>query len=170
MKSCCIIGHRKINATKEFVEKIKETLLNLVIHKNVDRFLFGNNGEFNDLCYKLVNELKNKFSNIKTVFYSRYDEVAFTFEEKENYDYKSKTKPFPYKCFDEIVEDEQVHQANGKYSFVLRNKVMIENSDFCLFYYLKDYQLPKMFGKQRNSGTKIAYEFAVECAKNIILI
>ncbi len=170
MKNCCIIGHRKIYATNDFVNKVKEQLKFLIIHKNVDRFLFGNNGEFNDLCYQLVNDLKKEFPYIKTIFYSRYDEIAFTFEEKENYDYKSKTKPFPYKCFDEIVENDDVHKSTGKYSFVLRNKIMIENSDICLFYYDENYELPSLFNKQRNSGTKIAYDFAIQMKKDIVII
>ena len=60
--SCCIIGHRKINATNEFVEKVKKELIDLIVNKHVVRFLFGSNGDFNNLCYKLVNELKKRFS------------------------------------------------------------------------------------------------------------
>lgn len=166
--SCCIIGHRKINATNDFVEKVKSELKELIVNKHVIRFLFGSNGEFNDLCYKVVNELKQDFPYIKTIFYSRYDEIAFTFEEKEQYDYKSKTKPFPYKCFDEIIENEQVHKYSGKYSYVLRNKILIQESGICLFYFKDDYRLPNIGDKKRNSGTKIAYNFAKQEGKYIV--
>ena len=162
--SCCLIGHRKVGEIEKVTEKLKSTLVNLIEKENVTTFLFGANGEFNDLCYKIVNELKSNYK-LKTIFYSRRDEYAFTYEEKENYSYKSK-KPFPYKCFDEIVENEKVHNAYFKQSYVLRNKLIIENSDYCIFYYKENYNL----GFNRNSGTKIAVEFAKELNKNIIII
>jgi len=164
MKKCCLIGHRKVEDIDKVTEKLKSTLINLIEKENVTIFLFGANGEFNDLSYKIINELKSVYK-LKTIFYSRRDEYAFTYEEKERYSYKSK-KPFPYKCFDEIIENENIHNANLKQSYVLRNKQIIENSNFCIFYYKENYNL----GFNRNSGTKIAYNYAKELNKKIILI
>lgn len=162
--SCCLIGHRKIENIEDVTKKLKSTLINLIEKENVTTFLFGANGEFNDLCYKIINQLKSIYK-LTTIFYSRRDEYAFTYEEKERYSYRSK-KPFPYKCFDEIIEDEIVHSAYLKQSYVIRNKLIIKNSDFCVFYYKENYNL----GFNRNSGTKIAVEFAKELNKNIIII
>lgn len=164
MKKCCLIGHRKVENIVKVTEKLKTTLINLIEKENVTTFLFGANGEFNDLCYKIVNELKSVYK-LKTIFYSRYNEYAFTYEEKERYSYKSK-KPFPYKCFDEIIEDETIHNAMLKYSYVLRNKKIIEESDFCLIYYRENYNLPN----NSNSGTEIAFNYAKKIKKQIIKI
>jgi len=164
MKKCCLIGHRKVEDIENVSKNLKAALINLIEKQNVSTFLFGANGEFNDLCYKIINELKQKYK-LKTIFYSRCDEYAFTFEEKERYTYKSKN-PFPYKCFDEIIENSKVHLANIKQSYVLRNKLIINSSDFCLFYYKENYNL----GLNRNSGTKIAYEYAKELDKVIVMV
>lgn len=162
--SCCLIGHRKIEDIEDVTKKLKSTLINLIEKENVTTFLFSANGEFNDLCYKIVNELKSIYK-LTTIFYSRREEYAFTFEEKEHYSYKSK-KPFPYKCFDEIIENEKIHNAYFKQSYVLRNKLLIENSDYCVFYYKENYIL----SNNRNSGTKIAFNYAKELNKKIITL
>ena len=44
-----------------------------------------------------------------------------------------------------------------------RNFEMINKATFCIFYYDENYILPKS-----NSGTKIAYEYAIKKKKQII--
>ena len=68
MKSCCIIGHRKINEEMvEFEQKLKNIFFDLIENKHIYTFNFGNYGEFNDLCHKLLLELKREFPQIKLV-------------------------------------------------------------------------------------------------------
>ena len=64
----------------------------------------------------------------------------------------------------------------GKYSYVERNYEMINSSNFCVFYYNEKYE-PKakyqrknnpLSPKRRNSGTKIAYEYAKKLDLNVI--
>ena len=164
MKSCCIIGHRKIS------EKINlnNLLTYLIENKKVSIFNFGFYGEFNDLCYKTILGLKFRYPHIKLIFYSLNNEVAFTFEEAGQYieKYEKKNKEFPYKCFDEIVYLNEIDETKFKYAYVLRNKKLIDESDYCLFYYRENYVLPN----KGNSGTKIAYDYARDNKKNIILI
>ena len=162
--SCCIIGHRKIE------EKINltEILVDLIKNKEISTFNFGFYGEFNDLCYKTILSLKETYSQIKLVFYSLNNEIAYTFDEAEQIKikYKSKNKVFPYKCFDDIVYLQGIDETKFKYACVLRNKKLIDESDFCLFYYKENYSLPN----NRNSGTKISYDYAKNQNKNIIVI
>ena len=51
----------------------------------------------------------------------------------------------------------------GRAAYVERNCEMIDNSDFCVFYYDGKYTAAK-----RKSGTKIAYDYAVKKKKQII--
>ena len=166
--SCCIIGHRTIKDLDIVENRIVAELKNLIENKNVSTFKFGYFGEFNDLCLKIVNELKNEYSEIKTVFYSLNNEIAFTYQEREEYLRKSgkNNKTFKYKCFDEIIYLKDIDETKFKLAYVLRNKNLIEQSDFCLIYYRDEYKLPN----QRNSGTKIAYEYACSKNKKIIII
>ena len=55
---------------------------------------------------------------------------------------------------------------SGKASYILRNQKMIDASDFCVFYYDKNY-IP-LTNKQTNSGTHLAYQYAVKMKKQII--
>lgn len=164
MKSCCIIGHRKIEENINVIEK----LVDLIENYNISVFKFGFYGEFNDLCYKVLLKLKLKYSHIKLVFYSLNNEIAFTFEEADKYKqkYEKQKKVFPYKCFDEIIYLYDIDETKFKYACVLRNKKLIDESDYCLIYFRENYSLPN----NRNSGTKIACEYAKDEDKNIIFI
>lgn len=167
--TCCIIGHRKIiDNFENFKSKIWKCLINLIENQKISVFKFGFYGEFNDLCYNILSSLKLKYLHIKLVLYSLNNEIAFTFEEAESYKikYEKQNKKFTYKCFDEIVYLNNVDETKFKYACVLRNKKLIDESDFCLIYFRENYFLPN----NRNSGTKIAFDYAKKENKNIILI
>lgn len=161
--SCCIIGHRKV------VDNInlQEIFINLIEKENISIFNFGNYGEFNDLCYQILLNLKNKYPQIKMIFYSLNNEIGFTFEEADRYKikYEKQNKNFPYKCFDEIVYLNDIDETKFKLACVLRNKKLVDESDYCMIYYRKNYVLPN----KANSGTKIVYEYATKQKKKILL-
>ena len=79
------------------------------------------------------------------------------------------------KCFDEMVRHKTVVKS-GRASYVERNKEMIDNSDYCVFYYDENYQLPKkralngLSEYSPKSGTKIAFDYAKQKNKIIINI
>lgn len=169
--SCCIIGHRKISEFIFVALATSDGFIDLIENRNVSVFKFGYNGEFNDFCYKSLLLLKNKYPHIKLVLYSLNNEIAYTFEEAAEYQskYNRKNQPFKYKCFDEIVYLTDIDESKVKYSYVLRNKRLIDESDYCMIYYRKNYSLPSKDGKPRNSGTKIAYDYACKQKKKMIL-
>ena len=57
-KTCCFFGHRKIDETAELKNRLYEIIENLIVNENVDTFLFGSKSEFDDLCHKIVTNLK----------------------------------------------------------------------------------------------------------------
>ena len=63
-----IIGHKQIDITPTLTENLYAYLNQSIINKKVDIFLFGSNSQFNDLCYKIVSNLKEKFSHVKRVY------------------------------------------------------------------------------------------------------
>ncbi len=159
----CFIGHRTIEKKEELAFLLKETILTL-INKNVTIFLFGSKSEFDDLAWKIVTELKATYPFIKRVYVrSTHQFIDKTYEE------------YLLKSYEETYFP--LHIANaGKYSYIERNYEMINNSTFCVFYYNKNY-VPQLKQNRKNkmlqqsspnSGTKIAYNYALKKKKIII--
>lgn len=69
-KACCFFGHRKINETPELIERLTKEIEFLITEKDVSTFYFGSKSEFDDLCHKIVTELKEKYSHIKRIYIS----------------------------------------------------------------------------------------------------
>ena len=66
--SCSFFGHRELKITKEEVDKLKNEIIRLIEENNCKTFYFGGFGEFDDLCYDIVCELKQTYPDIKRVF------------------------------------------------------------------------------------------------------
>lgn len=65
--------------------------------------------------------------------------------------------------FEEEFENKTKYKAR-KASYIERNYAMINDSDFCVFYYNEKY-VPLT---KTNSGTKIAYDYAISKHKKVI--
>lgn len=167
-KTCCFIGHRKIEKTEKLEKEIYEFVENLIINENVKTFLFGSRSDFDFLCHSIVTDLKEKYPFIKRVGYTcRCESVTLESEREkweEIYSYFAKEKVHLLG-----VEEEFEHKTkytSGKASYVERNQAMIDDSDYCLFYYNEKYapsQRQESGGfrlYQPKSGTAIAYKYA----------
>ncbi len=159
----CFIRHRKININTKLVVSLKQTIIAL-IDKGVKTFLFGSISEFDDLSWKTVTALKNKYPFIKRV----YVRAAYQCIDKSYEDYLLKS-------YEETYYPAKLEKA-GKFSYVERNYEMIDNSTYCIFYYNKNYtptlRLQSNFSfsshTKHNSGTRTAYHYAVKKKKTII--
>ena len=149
-KTCCFLGHRKIEYSPELEKRIINIRENPIVNEKIDRFLFGSKSEFNSLCYEVVTKLKEKHPYIKRVYIR--GEYKFINERYKKYllEYYDETY-FPKKAI-----------FAGKATYVERNYEMIDKSGFTVFYYDKDYN-----PKNRKSGTKIAYKYAQKKGKII---
>ena len=65
--------------------------------------------------------------------------------------------------YDETYFPLQLANA-GKASYIQRNFEMIDKSAYCIFYYNENYAS----SLKSNSGTKVAYKYALKRNKNII--
>ncbi|MBQ7307269.1 MAG: DUF1273 family protein [Clostridia bacterium] len=167
MKKCSFIGHRKIDITDELKLRL-ESIIEKLINKGVDTFIFGSKSEFNSLCYEVVLDMQKKYPLIERVVYKLPSEYYFTSKsEKEKYDeimqniVKNNFKNFYY---------DKVISINNNYwnAYVVRNKKMIDDSDICIFYYDENYLPVKRNYRQTQSGTNIAFNYAK--AKNKVII
>lgn len=149
-KSVCFIGHRKIKETPKLERKIEDTVYEL-LQMGKDNFILGDHSEFNSLCYGVLHDLKKELSFIRIIHF-RCD-----YEDTDDY-----TMSFLIVGYDETICPKGVGSA-GRAAYVERNKKMIDESEICVFYYDENYKPGK-----RNSGTKIAYEYAKKKNKKII--
>lgn len=167
-KTCCFIGHRKIEITEELESEIYAYAENLILKHNVQRFLFGSKSEFDFLCHKIITTLKEKYPFIKRIRYTCKSETA-TLENEREKDEKMFSLLKNYNVILCSVEEEFEYKGKytaGKASYVERNNALIDDSDYCLFYYNEKYVPPKRqeYGGfrtyQPKSGTAIAFKYA----------
>lgn len=150
--TCCFIGHRKINETKELKLKLCEIIEKLIVDENIDTFLFGSKIRFNSLCHELVTQIKEKYPHIKRIYVrAEYSDIN---EEYTNYLLQS---------YEDTYYPEKIIGA-GKTVYVERNYEMINKSRFCIFYY-DEQNAPTT----RKSGTKIALDYAKKMHKILLI-
>ncbi len=151
----CFIGHRNIQKNEDLVSSLKNIITEL-INKGVSTFLFGSMSEFDEFSWKIVTELKEKYPFIKRVYV------------RSTYQYINKSyEKYLLKFYEETYFPKKLENA-GKRSYVERNYEMIDHSTYCIFYYNENYVVPFSKSPKRNSGTKIAYHYAVKRKKTII--
>lgn len=150
--TCAVFGHRTIEITEDLKNNIKNTFVDLIVNKGVCIFYFGGFGEFDELCWKIVTELKQtQFPNIKRIYVC----------EKEDYINRPHKRPknLNYKNYEQIIFF--ALDFNYWYTAIYyRNLAIIDHSDFNLFY----------IRNTENSGVYKAYTYAKRKNKNIVMI
>lgn len=162
-KTCCFIGHRNTKATPELCEELRKYVKNLIEKEGVRVFLFGSKSKFDELCLNTVTELQKEYPEIKRIYVRSH----FPYIEKWYLNYLLES-------YEDTLIPSKVENA-GRASYVERNQEMINVSDFCVFYYDKEYKPPlrkqsrrALTDYQPKSGTKVAYEYAKQKKKVII--
>ena len=156
-KVCSFFGHRKIEKTTKLREQLINTVRWLITEKGVSKFLFGDKSLFDDFCQEVVKELKEEFSHIKRVY------VRTTYPELGEPYLGYILRDFEDTCVPKGVENAGVAR------YVERNQAMINDSDYCIFYYNENYQPPRRkYAKhyvgdyQPKSGTALSFEYACQ--------
>lgn len=177
MKTCSFFGHRKIEETEELKRLLNSVIIHLIENENVEMFLFGSRSDFNSLCLAVVTELKEKYPLIQRRAYTCRNETCTLEKERvyweELYSHFEK-KPVALLGVEEEIEH-KTKWTSGKAQYVERNQAMIDDSDFCVFYYNEIYKPPlRKQGRsalstyQPKSGTKLAYEYAKRKKKKLV--
>ena len=176
---CSFFGHRKIEITEDLKQKVKVVIEDLIVNHNVLIFLFGSRSDFDYLCHLVVTELKEKYPNIVRKCYTCRSETCTLESERahweEVYSHFRKEKVTLLGVEEEV--EHKTKYTSGRASYVERNQAMINDSDYCVFYYDENYE-PEMrkYSKrsigyyQPKSGTALAYTFAKQKKKILINI
>ena len=152
-KTCCFIGHRRIQESQVLTDKLNKIIEKLITEKQVDTFLFGSKSRFNDLCLETVTQIKEKYPHIKRI----YVRAEFS-------DIRDDYKAYLLESYEDTYYPERIIGA-GRLVYVERNCEMIDHSHFCIVYYDKE-SVPAT----RKSGTEFALRYAEKHHKQIILL
>ena len=147
-KSCSCFGHSKIEITEKLKIGLRNTFEKLITIENVNTFYFGGFGEFDDLCYQIVSELKIKYPEIQRIFCTA-DRRWLRLSKR------------PKWLQDEEYEEITYLDLDFDYWYTriyYRNCAIIDRSDFVVFYVINT----------ENSGAYKAMQYAKKKKKQII--
>ena len=124
-KVCCGFGHRMGEPIN--TESLIGILENLIKDCGVDIFYIGGMGDFDNAFLYCVKKLRKKYTNISLMLIKPY------FSNKLN-DNKE-----IYELFDEIIIPEVSSQAYYKNAIKIRNRWIIDKSDFVISGVYREY-------------------------------
>lgn len=143
-KACCFFGHRDCVLNEEEKQKLYKLILDMTEKDNYTVFYFGGFGNFDNLCFQTVLEVKKFNKKIKTV-YVCCDEKEYLRGKNDKYD--------DYVCF-------ELSFFYWYTRIYYRNCAIIDKSD-CAVFYLR---------KEENSGAYKSYKYALSKNKTIYMI
>lgn len=147
MNTCSFFGHKDVSISQETKQILMSKIENLIKSKGCNIFYFGEFGDFDDICYKIVSELK--------VFYPKIERVYVATDEKA-------LRKHIYNC-QKSYERQIVFPLifNWWYKIIYyRNIAIIDNSDYVIFYVTNTV----------NSGAYKALQYAKKTKKQFINI
>ena len=108
-------GHGDLQYDKVVEEETKKYLKELIIN-GADKFLLGGNGNFDNMCSKIINELKIQYPKIKSILVISY------LNKKYNTD-----------KYDETIYP-PLESTPLKFAIIKRNQWMVQNSEIIVAY------------------------------------
>ena len=126
IKVCCFIGHEYEKLIYCYEKRLEELIEKLITEENVYIFIFSNCGLFSDTCYEIVTKLKEKYPDIKRYFIE--DDKYYNLLKEDILDSKFEKHFCP-----EYVEDSGIYAGKRRMQFA------VKKSDFCVFFYIKEY-------------------------------
>lgn len=148
-KACCVSGHR--NIPKDFdTAKLEDIFTRLYKEKGIETFLVGMAVGFDSVCFKVLQKLR-KSLDIKIVGCLPCQNQSERFSLAQKIDYEEMIKGLDQKIL--------VSQEYSKYCFLVRNRFMVDNSEYLVCYL-----------RREKSGTFYTVNYAQKQNKNIIKI
>lgn len=125
---CTFAGHRSIVGRIDDI--VYNCILDLVVNKNVSCFYVGNNGDFDKLCAQIVRRIKREFKEKNIKLYLVVPKMSTTI---------SNNREYYEEMYDEVIIPSESDAAHYKAMITIRNKWMVENSDYIVTYIKTEY-------------------------------
>ena len=139
--------------------KLYKEIEKLIQTEGIETFLFGSKSQFNDLCHKIVSDLKCKYPHIQRIYVRAEAEHI---EGEGSRAYREKLAQHYEKTYYPVCVS-----GAGKAVYVKRNCHMIDESAVCIIYYDEKYKPAKRRQSNRDlleyqpaSGTEVACRYA----------
>ena len=117
---CTFFGHK--DTPKEIEPTLRSTLIDLIENKNVNMFYVGNNGNFDTMVRRQLEDLSQTYPIIYSVV------LAYLPTEKNRYDNLTNT-----------IYPEGLETVPKRFAISWRNKWMIQQSDIVVTYVTHSY-------------------------------
>ncbi|MFI3165067.1 MAG: hypothetical protein R3Y45_02185 [Bacillota bacterium] len=148
IKSCSFFGHRDIENSLQLQSEIEQTIIDLILNKNVGIFYFGGFGDFDILCHTTVRKIMKQFPYLKCIFCATDDKHIKKLK---------KYKMINFEEYDQIISFPL--EFDYWYTRIYyRNCEIIKQSDYTVFY----------IRNKENSGAYKCYKYAQKLHKKII--
>ncbi len=119
------LGHRKIDHALAVEQKLESIVCQILNREDFVDFLVGRNGEFDQIATSAIRRCKRKMdsdcASLNLVLPYLTSEVETSFEDFQEY-------------YDHIEVDEIAAASHFRSAFRIRNRNMINRSDFVIFY------------------------------------
>ena len=122
MRACTFFGHRQISS--DIYSDLKSAVKHLIINEKVDKFYIGNQGDFDVLAKRVLDDLSDEYAisyNIVLAYRPTNSESEQAFD------------------FSHTIYPEEVAASHPRYAILKRNKWMIEHSDYVISYITHDF-------------------------------
>ncbi len=152
-KSCCFTGHRMIPT--EYRKNISEQLrryISILAENGITKFIAGGALGFDTLAALEVIELKN------TVYPELELVLALPCRDQKKF-WQNSDKAEYDRIVSNATDVVYLSEKYTRYCMHVRNKYMVDNSDYCIAYLIKD-----------TGGTASTVDYAKKKGKNIIYI
>lgn len=130
--TCTFFGHR--DCPDSIKDKVETAVVELIKHKGVDRFLVGNNGNFDNIVLSVLRKCKIQFP---------YIDYCVTLA------YLPNNKSFDYPT----LYPEDIEGLPKRFAISYRNNYMLKHSDFVVGYVAHSFGgAYKYFEKSKKQG------------------
>ena len=141
MVACTFFGHR--DCPDSIKQKLRETLVDLIINHSVDMFYVGNQGQFDTIVHGVLKELKQEYPLINYAVVLAYMPGKKT----EHGDYSDTMLP------------EWIESVHPHYAISWRNNWMIRQSDYVVTYITHTWGGAYQYAKKQSSKGKISSQW-----------
>ncbi len=111
--TACFFGHR--DSSPELMPVIKSQIEKLIIEKGVTKFYVGTNGNFDNMVYQVLKDIKLQHPEIEYTVVLAYVNDLYRYDKNEN-----------------VLLPEEIDNFPSRFAIPVRNNWMIDNSQYVI--------------------------------------